>query len=74
MQGAGFPLDAMGGTLLVMAHEKAGDWEGAQRAYERMRTLGLPRSSFTYRRVRAARGRCACSVCSCARARVCRAV
>ncbi len=49
MAAAGVEPDSVAHTILLMAHEKAGQWEAALEAYAEMQRLGLPRNSFTYR-------------------------
>lgn len=45
----GHAHDAASFSALVTAYEKAGDWQGALRTFERMRSIGLVPTSFTYR-------------------------
>lgn len=49
MAGVGLEPNAVAHTILLMAHEKAGDWEAVLGAYDNMRRRGLERNSFTYR-------------------------
>ena len=45
----GLDPEATGYTLLLMSHEKRGDWEAALEVYAMMGRLGVDRNSFTYR-------------------------
>ena len=49
MTAAGVEPDSVTHTMLLMAHEKAGQWEEALGAYRGMQAAGLQRNSFTYR-------------------------
>lgn len=54
MTARGVEPDSVAHTILLMGHEKAGQWEAALEAYAEMQRLGLPRNSFTYRALVAA--------------------
>ena len=58
MSAAGVEPDAVTHTMLLMAHEKAGQWEEALGAYRGMQAAGLQRNSFTYRWVGGAGAGC----------------
>ena len=49
MEEEGLEPDTTTHTLLLMAHEKRGDWEAALDVYALMSRLEVPRNSFTYR-------------------------